>query len=169
MTKTKIKTLLATSFPWADKHTMNDKLQIGENPAFEIKDFPLFIGKPLSEIKAYLEAHYADRLADLSLIEAAEAVMPKDGNYHLFFGSQLRSRGGSWFIPCSDWDGAEWSRRASWLDYAWHSSCRVVLLGISSSPDTLASPASLPLAEPLELRVEKLEEDMESLRKIISF
>lgn len=152
--KTKTKTYFKNNFSWVEEMTENSKMNVPSPLTFEVKEFPEFHGKPLSELKAHLDEQYADRLPDISMMEQFESLLPKE-NYiwYYFFGSQLRDRYGGWDVPYFDWDGDEWNRSASWLSGTWNSDYRVVLLGIDSDTGSLASSASLPLAEPLELAI----------------
>ena len=52
----------------------------------------------------------------------------KDGNYYYFPGSSFCGGDGFWRVPCSDWDGGAFRRRAAWLENEWRSDGRVVLL-----------------------------------------
>lgn len=71
-----------------------------------------------------------------------------------FFGSQVRGRGGSWDVPCTDWDGSEFYRYARWLRRGWSSGRRVVLMG---DLDTGALPAAETDGLNIEKRVAKIE------------
>lgn len=102
----------------------------------KVLDLAPMRGKPLPEVAEYLIQNYADRY-DIPGIEYWKYIIEhpdkapedlKDGNYHFFFGSVLRGRGGGWVVPCALWGGSEFRRDAHWLRRDWGSRYRVVLL-----------------------------------------
>lgn len=134
---------------WNDMKTDIDEKKSGEytvNPETQNLDFEnmkVFIldlyalnGKPLAEIAEHIVSTYGNNyhIPGIEyfkwLIEKGNKAPKdlKDGNYHFFFGSTLRDRGGGWYVPSSFWDGGEWRRNAFWLKYDWRSNYRVVLL-----------------------------------------
>jgi MoxR-like ATPase len=99
-------------------------------------DLTKFNGKPLAEVAEHIVATYGDKyyIPGLEywkwLIENPDKSPKdlKDGNYHFFFGSTLRNRGGRWGVPYFYWSGDEWNRGADGLGSTWGSDGRVVLL-----------------------------------------
>lgn len=79
--------------------------------------------------------------------ELKKVMQGKDVWWIFFQGTHLRDSYGFWDVPCASWEGARWDRGAIWLDSAWNSDYRVVLLGIDPGP---IAPVSLNL-EPLPI------------------
>ena len=93
-------------------------------------------GKPIAEIAEYITSTYSNRyyipgLEFWKYILENPSQAPdslKDGNYHFFFGSVLRSSYGHWSVPYASWAGSGFYCNALWLSHDWYSSFRVVLL-----------------------------------------
>jgi MoxR-like ATPase len=138
---------------WADLKANPDRSQVGSytlNPETQNIDFENFSwdkvksfslenmeGKTLDEVGEYIvETYGKDYLIPgvefwKQIIENPDEVPKelKDGNYHFFFGSTFRNRGGHARVPSVGWDGSKFNRDGNPLDYGWNSSYyRVVLL-----------------------------------------
>lgn len=110
-----------------------ESFPLGKIKVLEFKEFG---GKPRAELAKHLAENYADKY-HIPGIEYWRYIIEnpdkapaslKDGNYHYFFGSTLRSRDGHANVPLTAWDGGRFARNAFWLDYDWYSDDRVVLL-----------------------------------------
>lgn len=133
----------------------------------ELKDF---IGKPLSEVKEYLEKTYPGRLAtDEDRSAFMETYKPdtdtEEWRWYVFFGSLLRNSDGYWLVPDVHWYGSKLACGADWLGSGWDPSYRVVLLDGSLPVDPLPAPVPVPLnLGPLQLALENLLVEIKKLK-----
>ncbi len=102
-----------------------------------ILDLSQFVGKPRFEVMQYVVDTYAGthHIPGLEywkwLIEnpdKAPQELKDNNNWYYFPGSVLRGEDGRWDVPYVYWYGSEFGRVAYWLESAWDSNERVVLL-----------------------------------------
>ena len=95
-----------------------------------------FVGKPISEVAAYVAKTYGDKYHipgleyEKYLLENPDKVPEqlKDGNYYYFMGSTLRDQGGGSDVPYVCWNGAKLNRNALAIGGEWYENDRVLLL-----------------------------------------
>jgi len=95
-----------------------------------------FVGKPKSEVAAYVVKTYGDKYHipgleyEKYLLENPDKIPAelKDRNWYYFMGSTLRGQHGNAHVPCVHWLGSRLSRDAHWLDSEWHEPERILLL-----------------------------------------
>jgi hypothetical protein len=172
-TKNNINKFIEESYPWAQEHTLNDKLVMPRKIKIKVLDFPQFYSKPIEEVKKHLEENCIKRLPDLRImaeiwndIDSYPELKQFNWQYNFFFGSTLRDGYGFWRVPRVLWVGGGFLRSADWLGRVWDSRCRVVLLD-DSAIDSLPSLSYDPLnLAALEKRVAELEAWKEKVEKI---
>jgi hypothetical protein len=151
-TKNNINKFIEESYPWAQEHTLNDKLVMPRKIKIKVLDFPQFYSKPIEEVKKHLEENYIKRLPDLRImaeiwndIDSYPELKQFNWQYNFFFGSTLRDGYGRWYVPRVFLVGGIFARYAYWLGFDWRSTCRVVLLDDSAA---LSSSTILPRCPP---------------------
>jgi hypothetical protein len=118
-------------------------------------------GKTIQEVKDYLEKEYPNQLATDS-VDLYEQI-PKDENYHFFFGSLFRYSDGFWRMPFVDGGSSGFYRGGNWLDDSWSGRYRVVLL---ETVDCDLTPCSVD-SEFLDFAIAKLKKNGYIISKII--
>ena len=120
------------------EYTLNPEMQGLDFESLKvfIPDLSKSMDKPLTEVAEHIISTYGDKyyIPGIEywkwLIEKGNQAPQelKDGHYHFFFGSTLRTRDGFWGVPGSRWDGSEWERNMSRLKGSWNSTYSAVLL-----------------------------------------
>lgn len=92
-------------------------------------------GKTLEEVKEEVKDMRVANLAVLDYLKENPETVPIEWKKYwlYFFGTELRVRGGRWYVPYGRWRGGEWHRDAGWLRGDWDSRRRVVLLDDSKT------------------------------------